>query len=610
MKLFSSALLALVLASGAFAAPNPEITRSFHVKEVSVAPRGWRKIAPAPANHIIHLRIGLPQSNFAELERHLFEISDPFHPRYGQHLSKAEVEALIVPKKASLDLVDGWLASFGLGEDDLTRSSGKDWIVVRVPISVAEKMLNTKYHVWKYEDTDEHLIRTTEYGVPKFVKDHVELVQPTTLFARWSKMRTTIHFDKESFFEDKVANFFGLKDSHRPGDLSEVDASCNQTTTIDCLRDLYNFADYEPKASKENAIGISSYLDEYANLQDLKSFYQEQRPEAVNSTFEFVSVNGGKNDQELVQAGIEANLDVQFAFGLSWPTRNVAWSTAGKPPFRPDEFTSTNTNEPYQEWMDFVIGSEKVPQTISTSYGEEEQTIPFSYAERVCKSIAILGARGTSMIFSSGDGGVGDGSTDPNHHQCHTNDGRNVTRFMPSFPATSTAVGGTNNIPEEAVFFSGGGFSDYFSRPEYQSKVVEGYLAQLPEGMYSGLYNSTGRGFPDVAAMGRRFRIWWQGNATSIAGTSASAPTFAAVIALLNDVRISQGQKPLGFLNPWLYSQGLNGLNDITKGNNPGCGTQGFNATKGWDPLTGLGTPDFGKLRKLLPAADYQPLKV
>jgi len=85
------------------------------------------------------------------------------------------------------------------------------------------------------------------------------------------------------------------------------------------------------------------------------------------------------------------------------------------------------------------------------------------------------------------------------------------------------------------------------------------------------------QGFPDVAAMSRGFRVYLKGRPTSIGGTSASAPTFAAVIALLNDVRLSQKQPPLGFLNPWLYGKGLAGLDDITVGNNPGCGTQGFN---------------------------------
>lgn len=63
-----------------------------------------------------------------------------------------------------------------------------------------------------------------------------------------------------------------------------------------------------------------------------------------------------------------------------------------------------------------------------------------------------------------------------------------------------------------------------------------------------------------------------------VAGTSASAPAFAGVIANLND---KLGRK-LGFLNPWIYSKGYASLNDITTGSNPGCGTSGFAAVKGW----------------------------
>ena len=71
------------------------------------------------------------------------------------------------------------------------------------------------------------------------------------------------------------------------------------------------------------------------------------------------------------------------------------------------------------------------------------------------------------------------------------------------------------------------------------------------------------------------------------------------MVSLLNDARIAAGLPSLGFLNPWLYAQGYKGLNDIVSGNNPGCGTQGFQATKGWDPVTGLGTPDFGLLKDI-----------
>jgi tripeptidyl-peptidase I len=92
---------------------------------------------------------------------------------------------------------------------------------------------------------------------------------------------------------------------------------------------------------------------------------------------------------------------------------------------------------------------------------------------------------------------------------------------------------------------------------------------------------------------------------------------WAAVVGLLNDARLRAGKKPLGFLNPWLYKTGYTGLTDITSGAGVGCdGVNGqtgepvpgggivpgayWNATKGWDPVTGLGVPDFQKLKTLV----------
>lgn len=92
-----------------------------------------------------------------------------------------------------------------------------------------------------------------------------------------------------------------------------------------------------------------------------------------------------------------------------------------------------------------------------------------------------------------------------------------------------------------------------------------------------------------------------------IGGTSGASPVVAAIIALLNDARLRAGKTSLGFLNPWLYSSGYKSLNDITSGRAGGCdgssaGTgyipwASWNATAGWDPATGLGTPNFAKLK-------------
>ncbi|GLB34136.1 putative tripeptidyl peptidase [Lyophyllum shimeji] len=572
------------------------------LKESVNPPRGWAKHSIPPAEHNIVLRIALPQPNFGVLEKHLYEVSDPYHPRYGAHLSKEEVDGLVAPHQESIDAVDEWLMSYDIKETDFVRSPAKDWVTLTLPVRLVEEMLNTTYHVWKHEGSGDSIVRTTSYSLPENLHEHIDLVQPTTMFGQFKEMKSTIVWSDDTEAPSQSKNVASI---HNPATGVPVDASCNKTITIKCLQQLYNAVGFTPTQLSKNTIGITGYLEEFANLQDLQSFYAEQRPDALNSSFEFISVKGGLNNQTLSEAGAEANLDVQFAFGLSHPIAGTFYSTAGRPPFKPDVGTPTNTNEPYADWLDFVLSHPNTPLTVSTSYGDHEQTVPESYARRTCASFAQLGARGVSLMFSSGDGGVGDNDANPATQTCFTNDGRNATRFIPLFPASCpfvTSVGGTQNVPEIAVsrFFSGGGFSDYFPRPWYQDKVVEKYLKALPKGTYEGLFNPAGRGIPDVAAQGDRFRIWLRGVPRSIGGTSASAPTFAGIVALLNDVRLSHGQPPLGFLNPLLYSKAVSGFNDITIGHNSGCGTTGFNCTEGWDPVTGLGTPNFGKLKKLV----------
>lgn len=101
--------------------------------------------------------------------------------------------------------------------------------------------------------------------------------------------------------------------------------------------------------------------------------------------------------------------------------------------------------------------------------------------------------------------------------------------------------------------------------------------------------------------MGDNVVIILNGLPTLIGGTSAAAPVFAAIINRINEERIAASKKPIGFLNPTLYANpGM--FHDITVGNNSGCGTPGFYAATGWDPLTGLGTPNYPAMLKVFMA--------
>jgi tripeptidyl-peptidase-1 len=331
-------------------------------------------------------------------------------------------------------------------------------------------------------------------------------------------------------------------------------------------------------------------------------------------------LTGGLLLQNYSGSSTEANLDIQYTTGLIDPAiKTKFYSTAGRGILIPDldqPDQSKNENEPYLDFFTYLVGlpDDELPQVLSTSYGEDEQSVPPTYAKKVCDIIGQLGIRGVSVLFSSGDTGVGSA--------CQTNDGKNTTRFLPIFPASCpyvTSVGGTVRVqPEQAVDFSSGGFSDLWERPAYQDKAISAYLQKLGK-QWDGLYNPNGRGFPDVAAQGQGFRVVDKGREISVGGTSASAPVFASVVALLNNARLASGKPSLGFLNPWIYSQGYKGLNDITAGGSSGCIGRdiysglpapyvpyaSWNATEGWDPVTGYGTPDFKQLLQLSQSGSY-----
>jgi phosphoribosylaminoimidazole (AIR) synthetase len=66
---------------------------------------------------------------------------------------------------------------------------------------------------------------------------------------------------------------------------------------------------------------------------------------------------------------------------------------------------------------------------------------------------------------------------------------------------------------------------------------------------------------------------------------TVNVQTVAGIVSLINDYQLSKGRAPLGFLNLLLYGDGIEGLTDIISGSNPGCGTPGFSAIGGWDPV-------------------------
>ena len=149
---------------------------------------------------------------------------------------------------------------------------------------------------------------------------------------------------------------------------------------------------------------------------------------------------------------------------------------------------------------------------------------------------------------------------------------------------------------------SGGGFSVHYAVPSFQTLHVQKYFiaaAALKQSPISGY--TTGRGYPDISLAGFNYLTYIGGKNFSVSGTSASCPAVAALFSNINAQRIANGKGALGWINPVLYSNGSLFANDITSGNilcvsTGTCCTQGFYATPGWDPASGLGSVNYQKL--------------
>ncbi|KAK3728842.1 hypothetical protein QZH41_007642 [Actinostola sp. cb2023] len=284
------------------------------------------------------------------------------------------------------------------------------------------------------------------------------------------------------------------------------------------------------------------------------------------------------------RSGIEASLDTQYIMSTGANITTWFWSTGGR----------HEKQEPFLEWVVAISNMSQVPWVHSVSYGDNEDSLSTDFMKRINTEFQKAGVRGLSLLFASGDDGA----------NCIDN-----KKFRPSFPASSpfvTTVGGTAFVnpftasAEYAYGISGGGFSNVFNQQSYQTAAVQHYLKTGPDIPASTYFNKTGRAYPDISAVCNHF--WVVNNripVPGVMGTSASTPSVAGIMSLLNDLRFKNGKSSLGFLNPFLYKNAA-AMYDVTSGHNEGCdpGDRGFTASEGWDPVSGNGTPNYPALAK------------
>ncbi len=351
-----------------------------------------------------------------------------------------------------------------------------------------------------------------------------------------------------------------------PGDRKDVGYSVPE------LARLYDFpAEFDGHGQ---CIGLIELGGGYRD-SDLKTYFAGLGHSVPKVTW--VSVDGAENAPGGASgADSQVTLDIEVA-GAVAPAAHIVL------------YFAPNTSRGFVDAVRRAISdTDNHPSVISISWGGPESSWQSSVIAALNETFQAAAIKGITVVCAVGDDGVTAGVRDGKPHVV--------------FPASSPWVlgcGGTRleasgqtilseSVWNEGTFGTGGGISDVFPLPDWQSR------ANVPP-RKGGRHR--GRGIPDVAASASPefgYRVVVGGQTMVVGGTAAAAPLWAGLVALIN-----QGLgRNVGYFHPLLYDKiGPGGiLRSITQGNNSVSGVQGYSAGPGWNPCTGWGSPDGKKL--------------
>ncbi|KAF3927832.1 Aorsin [Dactylellina cionopaga] len=597
----------------------------------------WKQDREAHGSVALDVSIALVMENIELGIESLLSISDPASAKFGQHWTAQEVARILKPTSYTFTTVLEWLKSSGIHGNRVLPSRDKGRLHLNLTVFEASKLLETEFHHFTSGETGEERVACHIYHLPQSLDEHIDYITATASIPT-HKRRTR----KQQ----------RLQSTHKISPLATVD--CEKYTGPSCLRELYNI----PKGTAphpNNSLGIYEPAWVTWIPEDLDEFFRLFEPDLIGKRPVVERVDGGymQTDYKILNFNVEPNLDFGYAMALTAP-QEVANIQVG------DKFQLGNLNnmlaafdEYYCDSLDPSIdphfpdplpggynktadcGTLSPPKVLSISFAYVEAAFPPEYLYRQCLEYLRLGLMGVTVVVSTSDYGTASGIEVGGCINDKTGFHNSTSgRFSPSFPSSCpwvTAVGGTqkptqprgnstsaatgdSNIPpgdeKETAFYtqlgnrtlsSGGGYSNVFPIPLYQLGAVSAYemIEWKHLRMLQGHFTATGRAYPDISAQAYGYLVVANGEVHAIHGTSGSAPVFASMMTLINNERLHAGKSSVGFVNPTLYAY-QNVLNDVTTGGNEGCGFDpAFRAARGWDPVTGLGTPDFEKMRKL-----------
>lgn len=592
-------VLAVVAAfSALLASASAGLTPLFERHNV---PSGWIKSAPAAPQAKVHFHLALTQQNLDVLEKTFWEVSNPEHENFQNFMTNDEIQALVAPKPENREVVLNWLKAHNVKQYNDFIDSIEGWTTV----AEAEKMFGTKFYEFKNEKTGKKLVKAFgQVSIDSQVHDVIDAVHSISEFPM---PRYTQRKKAPKGIEAPIEN----------------DAVIPQT-----IWNMYNMPTNIKPGSSSIGQGVAEWEDQFFSPDDLSAYGK-----SVGVSIPAVDKSRIIGDNQPSEPGDESSLDIQFIGGVNPSGTNWFWI------------------EGDDVWLygfaTHFMNTTTVPDVVSISYGwwEGDQcedgiggaecqkygVDTVGYVQRCNTEFQKMGARGISVFVSSGDSG------------CHTRSdgGCQMPHTLADYPASSpyiTSVGATEVTDPEAFFpsstapvcadqtlnytciksgtevavdvtrsffTSGGGFSNISKALPFAADAVNAYLAQTNKLPPASYFNHSGRAYPDVAAIGHNGYILMGGEAELIGGTSQSAPTFAAVAALLADAFKQKTGKSFGYMNQILYAAWAadpTTYQDVTSGDNicteDGCASTcvGFTCAKGWDAVTGLGTPNYAKM--------------
>jgi tripeptidyl-peptidase-1 len=553
----SLAVVALLCLVGMACASEPMMALS----EGSLVPQNWEEVNVAvDYSASVNLTVALKRRNMVEFEKEVAERSNPQSPMYGQWFTREEIMAKTSPTPAALQAVLGWLHQSGVKA--VVVGADKDTIeLVDVPLNVAETVLDLQFHTYQEVNTMKTLIRAVGVvRVPESVSKYIQTIVGASGFP---------------ILHSLVKQVVG----------PELIA-----VTPDIINTRYNVSINAP-TSPNNLKAVAEFQGQFIKQSDVDKFYTQYVLKGDSKIHSIIGFNIPEDP------GVESTLDVEY----------IA-ATSADVPLDYYIFGGMDFCTDMIKWTTKLLAASNPGYVHSVSYGAQTKApiCDSSVRTQIDNNFMTLSGKGISIIIASGDSGSG----------YYSRSGFNGGALVPSWPAESpwcTAVGATYfqngdlNV-ESAVtqFGSGGGFSwNENAIPAFQASAVASFFANYPSGDLppSSSYNPTGRGTPDVSALGEMYTLIRFGNPEpGIGGTSASTPVFAGMVTRLNDIRLLAGKGTLGCINQLIY-QNPQAFYDVTIGSDKiGQNTVGWNCQPGWDPVTGLGTPDYKKLEAIVQA--------